>query len=43
MSWREILIFAIGVMVGGVVGIMFLALVNIGREKDENTEDRKDD
>lgn len=40
MSWREILIFAIGVMVGGVVGVILMALENIARDENENTEDR---
>lgn len=40
MSWREILIFAIGVMVGGVVGVILMALSNIARDENENTEDR---
>ena len=40
MSWREILIFAIGVMVGGVVGVILMALANIARDENENTEDR---
>jgi len=40
MSWREILIFAIGVMVGGVVGVILMVLANIARDENENTEDR---
>ena len=40
MSWRETLIFAIGVMVGGVVGVILMALANIARDENENTEDR---
>ena len=43
MTLGGIVIFMVGVMVGGVVGVIFLALTGIARDQDENTEDRKDD